>query len=164
MYASLSGFTSPLGPVFRHPDAPLPSFRTLSWISSACTGAGFGSPFIDPPQDFPKQVARHGNLGQLERDVPPVTDSLRSDLDQPSLSLERPVQPRADANEHHDDKHCQERSSEPPPVCRGCPRPGSHGPFRRRCRLGPSDVFRAVENSRRGFDPEQCLCPWSCLP
>jgi hypothetical protein len=37
---------------------------------------------IDQAQDFPKQVPRHGNLGQLERDVPAMADHLRADLDQ----------------------------------------------------------------------------------
>jgi hypothetical protein len=30
--------------------------------------SGSSSQFIDPPQDFPKQVPGHGNFGQLERD------------------------------------------------------------------------------------------------
>ena len=30
---------------------------------------GSSSQFIDPPQKFPKQAPRHGNLGQLERDI-----------------------------------------------------------------------------------------------
>ncbi len=31
--------------------------------------SGSSSQFIDPPQDFPKQVPGHGDFGQLERDV-----------------------------------------------------------------------------------------------
>ena len=34
-------------------------------------------------QDFPDQVPGHGDLGQLKRDVAPVSDDLRADLDQP---------------------------------------------------------------------------------
>ena len=45
--------------------------------------SGSWSQFIDPPQDFPKQVPGHGNLGQLEREVPAVADNLGPDLDQP---------------------------------------------------------------------------------
>ena len=44
--------------------------------------SGSSSQFIDPPQDFPKQVPGHGDFGQLERDVPPVTDDLGTDLHQ----------------------------------------------------------------------------------
>ncbi len=45
--------------------------------------SGSWSQFIDPPQDFPKQVPGHGNLGQLEREVPAVADNLGPDLDHP---------------------------------------------------------------------------------
>ncbi len=38
--------------------------------------SGSSSQFIDPPQEFPKQVPRHGNLRQLERDVATVPDDL----------------------------------------------------------------------------------------
>ncbi len=44
--------------------------------------SGSSSKSIDPPQDFPKQVPGHGDFGQLERDVPPVTDDLGTDLHQ----------------------------------------------------------------------------------
>ena len=44
--------------------------------------SGFRPQFIDPPRDFPKQLPRHGNPGQLERDVPPVTGHLGADLHQ----------------------------------------------------------------------------------
>ena len=44
--------------------------------------SGSSSQFIDPPQDFPKQVPGHGDFGQFERDVPPVTDDLGTDLHQ----------------------------------------------------------------------------------
>ncbi len=43
---------------------------------------GSWSQFIDPPQDFPKQVPGHGDFGQLERDVPAMADHLGTDLDQ----------------------------------------------------------------------------------
>ncbi len=57
--------------------------------------SGSSSQFIDPPQDFPKQVPRHGNLRQLERDVATGADNFGPDLDQllprrdqrPTLSL-----------------------------------------------------------------------------
>ncbi len=58
------------------------------------------SQFIDPPQDFPKQVPGHGDFGQLERDVATVAHDLGPDLDQllaqarmrPVLDLLRQVQ------------------------------------------------------------------------
>jgi len=43
--------------------------------------SGSWSQIIDPPQDFPKQVPRHGNLGQLERDIATMADDLGADLD-----------------------------------------------------------------------------------
>ncbi len=43
---------------------------------------GSSSQFIDPPQDFPKQMPRHGNLRQLERDVAAMSDNLGTDLHQ----------------------------------------------------------------------------------
>jgi len=54
--------------IFRHPDAPLPSFL----LTVDCPGLrrnGSSSQFIDPPQDFPKQVPGRGDFGQLERHV-----------------------------------------------------------------------------------------------
>jgi len=56
---------------------------------------GFLSQFIDPPRNFPKQFHRHGNLGQLERDVPPVTDPWVLNVGPPRLYLRRtaPVAP-----------------------------------------------------------------------
>ncbi len=42
---------------------------------------GSSSQFIDPPQDFPKQVPGHGDFGQLERDVPAMAANFRPDLD-----------------------------------------------------------------------------------
>ncbi len=39
------------------------------------------SQFIDPPQDFPKQVPGHGEFGQLERDVPAMAANFGPDLD-----------------------------------------------------------------------------------
>ena len=44
--------------------------------------SGSSSQFIDPPQDFPKQAPRHGNLCQLERDISAMADRLCADLDQ----------------------------------------------------------------------------------
>ena len=38
--------------------------------------------FIDPPQDFSKQVPGHGDFGQMERDVATVAHDLGPDLDQ----------------------------------------------------------------------------------
>ena len=43
---------------------------------------GSSSQIIDQAQDFPEQFLRHGNLGQLERDIPAVADDLGADLDQ----------------------------------------------------------------------------------
>ena len=43
---------------------------------------GSSSQIIDQAQDFPEQFLRHGNLGQLERDVPAMADDLGADLDQ----------------------------------------------------------------------------------
>ncbi len=43
---------------------------------------GSSSQIIDQAQDFPKQFLRHGNLGQLERDVPAMADNFGADLDQ----------------------------------------------------------------------------------
>ncbi len=45
--------------------------------------SGSSSQFIDPPQDFPKQVPGHGDFGQLERDVPAKADHLGAYLDDP---------------------------------------------------------------------------------
>ena len=45
--------------------------------------SGSSSQFIDPPQDFPKQVPGHGDFGQLERDVAAMAHDLGADLDQP---------------------------------------------------------------------------------
>ena len=44
--------------------------------------SGSSSQFIDPLQDFPKQVPGHGDFGQLERDVATVAHDLGPDLDQ----------------------------------------------------------------------------------
>ncbi len=43
--------------------------------------SGSSSQFIDPPQDFPKQVPGHGHFGQLERDVPAMAANFAPDLD-----------------------------------------------------------------------------------
>ncbi len=40
------------------------------------------SQIINQAQDFPEQFPRHRDFGQLERDVPPVTDDLGTDLHQ----------------------------------------------------------------------------------
>lgn len=42
---------------------------------------GSSSQVIDQPQDFLEQVSRHGNLGQLERDITAMANDLGSDLD-----------------------------------------------------------------------------------
>ncbi len=44
--------------------------------------SGSWSQIIDQAQDFPEQFLRHGNLGQMERDIPAMADHFRSDLDQ----------------------------------------------------------------------------------
>ncbi len=44
--------------------------------------SGSSSQFIDPPQDFPKQVPGHGDFGQLEPDVATMADNFDADLDQ----------------------------------------------------------------------------------
>ena len=43
---------------------------------------GSSSQIINQAQDFSEQFPRHRYLGQLERDVPPVTDDLGTDLHQ----------------------------------------------------------------------------------
>ena len=42
---------------------------------------GSSSQIIDQAQDFPEQFLRHGDLGQLERDVPAMADDLGADLE-----------------------------------------------------------------------------------
>ncbi len=44
--------------------------------------SGSWSQIINQAQDFLKQASRHGNLGQLERNVPAMADHLGADLDQ----------------------------------------------------------------------------------
>ncbi len=44
--------------------------------------SGSWSQIINQAQDFPEQFPRHGNLGQLERDVPAMAHDLGADLDQ----------------------------------------------------------------------------------
>ncbi len=39
------------------------------------------SQIIDQAQDFPEHFPRHGNLGQLERDVATMSDDFHADLD-----------------------------------------------------------------------------------
>ena len=60
-----------------------PSCRFLLAVDSlGLRRSGSSSQFIDPPQDFPKQVPGHGDFGQLERDVPAMADNFGPDLDQ----------------------------------------------------------------------------------
>ena len=60
-----------------------PSCRFLLAVESlGLRRSGSSSQFIDPPQDFPKQVPGHGDFGQLERDVPAMADNFGPDLDQ----------------------------------------------------------------------------------
>ncbi len=61
-----------------------PSCRFLIAVDSLVLRRNGSSPqFIDPPQDFPKQVPGHGDFGQLERDVAAMAHDLGADLDQP---------------------------------------------------------------------------------
>ncbi len=55
------------------PDAP-PSFRLLPGCSTQS---------IDQPQDFLKQIAGHGDIRRLERDMATMADNLGADLDRP---------------------------------------------------------------------------------
>ena len=60
-----------------------PSCRILLAVDSlGLRRSGSSSQFIDPPQDFPKQVPGHCDLGQLERDVPAIADNFGAYLDQ----------------------------------------------------------------------------------
>ncbi len=43
--------------------------------------SGSSSQIIDQAQDFPERLSWHGNLGQLERDVPAMADNFGTDLD-----------------------------------------------------------------------------------
>ncbi len=54
----------------------------LAVDSLGLSRSGSSSQFIDPSQDFPKQVPGHDDLGQLERDVPAMAHDLGTDLDQ----------------------------------------------------------------------------------
>jgi hypothetical protein len=54
----------------------------LAVVSLGLRRSGSSSQFIDPPQDFPKQVPGHSDFGQLERDVPAMADNFGPDLDQ----------------------------------------------------------------------------------
>ncbi len=49
------------------------------------------SQFIDPPQDFPKQVPGHGDFGQLERDVPAMAANFGPISTSFSRSVQRPM-------------------------------------------------------------------------
>ena len=72
--------------ISRYPDTPLllsspkPLHRS-GWYR------GWSTQFIDQPQDFPKQVHRHGDFRHLERDIATMADNLGSDLDQLSRSV-----------------------------------------------------------------------------
>ncbi len=60
-----------------------PSCRFLLAVDSlGLRRSGSWSQFIDPPQDFPKQVPGHGDFGKLEHDVAAVADNFGPDLDQ----------------------------------------------------------------------------------
>jgi hypothetical protein len=41
----------------------------------------------DKSQDVGEEVSRYGDLGQRERDIAPVTDDLRAELDTASFTL-----------------------------------------------------------------------------
>ncbi len=43
--------------------------------------SGSWSQIINQAQDFPEQTSRHGNFGQLERDVPAMAATFGPDLD-----------------------------------------------------------------------------------
>ena len=45
-------------------------------------GNGSSPQIIDQAQDFPEQLPRHRNLGQLKRDVATMANNLGADLDQ----------------------------------------------------------------------------------
>ncbi len=55
------------------------------FLAVDCLGlrrSGSSSQFIDPPQDFPKQLPGYGDFGHLERDVPARADKFGRDLEQ----------------------------------------------------------------------------------
>ncbi len=45
--------------------------------------SGSWSQIINQAQDFPEQFLRHGDLGQLEGDIPAMSHDFCADLDQP---------------------------------------------------------------------------------
>ena len=56
-----------------------PSCRSHTAVDFPGLRRGGSSPqIIDQAQDFPERVPRHGNLGQLERDVSTLTSFSRS--------------------------------------------------------------------------------------
>ncbi len=68
------------GLLLPHLGTPPPSTDMIpSSRSASCWWSG--PQFIDPPQDFPKQVPGHGDFGQLERDVPAMAANFGPDLD-----------------------------------------------------------------------------------
>jgi hypothetical protein len=68
------------GSVLPHPGTPLPRSPSFLLGSGHCRDRA--SQLIDPPEDVPDQIARHRNLGHLERDVAAMSDDLGADLDQ----------------------------------------------------------------------------------
>ena len=59
-----------------------PSCRFLLAVDSlGLRWSGSSTRFIDPPQDFPKQVPGHGDLGQLEPGVAAMADDPGADID-----------------------------------------------------------------------------------
>ncbi len=59
-----------------------PSCRFLLAVDSLdLRRSGSSSQFIDPPQDFLKQVPGHRDFGQMERDVATVAHDLGANLD-----------------------------------------------------------------------------------
>jgi hypothetical protein len=57
--------------------------------------SGSSSQFINPPQDFPKQVPGHGDLSQLKRHIPPVADDLCAGLEADIAERSHsPIRPR----------------------------------------------------------------------
>ncbi len=69
-------------PLFRDQGAPLPSSSVASApISRSCWRGRCPQPG-DQRQDVGKHLLRHRHLGHLKRNVAPVADDLRTDLDQ----------------------------------------------------------------------------------
>ena len=60
----------------------LPCRFLLAVDSLGLRRSGSSSQIINQAQDILEQAPRHGNLGQLERDVPAKADNFGPDLDQ----------------------------------------------------------------------------------